>query len=133
MRSPGRKRPPLRVIADLPAEADRQNIANRASYVGSPEHKDAPSFAGHPKPRSDASVCDRALTRRKATITRWLKRAIRKGTVSAAREGGFPRFVWYMDNGIVYEARLVNREQGHYKGYPLEPDEWPKGIESHYA
>ena len=30
----------------------------------------------------------------------------------------------------VFEARLVNREIGSYKGYPLDNDEWPMGIES---
>ena len=29
--------------------------------------------------------------------------------------------------------RLVNRETGEYKGYPLEQDEWPDGIAEIYA
>lgn len=44
-------------------------------------------------------------------------------------EGEFPRYVWYQDAGIVYEARLTNKELGEYKGYPLNADEWPHGIE----
>ena len=38
-----------------------------------------------------------------------------------------------MHGNTVFEARLVNRESGSYKGYPLDSDEWPKGIESLYA
>jgi hypothetical protein len=48
-------------------------------------------------------------------------------------EGEFPRYVWYMHRNIVFEARLVNREIGSYKGYPLDNDEWPMGIEQVYA
>jgi len=33
---------------------------------------------------------------------------------------------------MVDEGRLVNSGTGEYKGYALEPDEWPKGIESYY-
>ena len=42
---------------------------------------------------------------------------------------GFPRYVWYKDGATVYEGRLVNREMGQYKGYPLEKSEWPSAIE----
>ena len=43
-------------------------------------------------------------------------------------EGGFPRDVWYRDGDTVYEGRLVNREIGSYKGYPLDKLEWPDGV-----
>ena len=33
----------------------------------------------------------------------------------------------------VFEGRLVNRETGDYKGYPLAQDEWPAGIVEIYA
>jgi hypothetical protein len=29
----------------------------------------------------------------------------------------------------VYEARLINRGAGTYKGYPLNPDEVPKELQ----
>jgi hypothetical protein len=31
-------------------------------------------------------------------------------------------------NAVFYEARLVNQELGQYKGYPLDPDEWPEKL-----
>jgi len=56
-------------------------------------------------------------------LTRWLRQAIRQGSVGAPRNGQFPGYVWAVREGVVYEARLVNAEQGQYKGYPLHPDE----------
>lgn len=32
-----------------------------------------------------------------------------------------------------FEGRLVNRGNGSYKGYPLEKDEWPEGVEGLYV
>jgi hypothetical protein len=129
MRSSRRKRPLLRIIAPSPAGINLERVAGQALYVGSPEHKDTPSFAGHPRPRSDASICDRGLAQEQAEVTRWLRGAIERGHVSAYWEGEFPRYVWYKRGDTVYEGRLVNRETGWYKGYPLEVDEGPEGIE----
>lgn len=103
------------------------------SYVGSPEHKDMPSFAGRPRPRSDASLCPRELTRDQAKVDFWLREAFRRGAVSELREGGFPRYVWFKQEGIVYEGRLVNSGLGEYKGYPLEPGQGPRGLDELYA
>ena len=66
-------------------------------------------------------------------VSGWLRLAIRRGAVGSPWEGEFPRYVGYMHGNTVFEARLVNRESGSYKGYPLDSDEWPKGIESLYA
>ena len=107
---------------------DLDEVADRVVYVGSPEHKDVPSFAGPPRPRSDASICPREIAD-KETVLGWLRLAIRNGATGAPWERGFPRYVWYKDGDVVYEARLVNREEGSYKGYPLKDAEWPRGIE----
>jgi hypothetical protein len=109
---------------------DTLKAAQHCKYVGSPEHKDAPSFAGLPRPRADASICDRRL--RQEDVDSWLKIAIEKGAFGELWEGAFPRYVWYRHEDTVYEARLVNRETGEYKGYPLANDEWPHGLTSIY-
>ncbi len=110
-----------------PQTANLESVAARATYVGSPEHKDFLSFAGPPRPRRDASLCPRYL-KSKTAVTNWLRSAIRRGHTGAPWEGDFPRYVWHREDSVVFEARLVNREQGSYKGYPLNEDEWPSGI-----
>lgn len=132
MRASRRKRPLVRRI-DPPEGVSRDEVAQRASYVGSPEHKDIPSFAGHPRPRTDASICPRQLADDKELVIEWLRTAIRRGAVSGYWEGDFPRYVWFKRGDQVYEGRLVNREAGWYKGYPLNQDEWPMGIEELYG
>jgi hypothetical protein len=118
----------VRAVVPPPADVNLNQVAKLAKYVGSAEHKDSPSFAGDPRPRADAGICDSALSDQQARVTKWLRQAIRAGSVGGYWEGGFPRYVWFHEGSIVYEGRLVNREGGWYKGYPLERDEWPDGI-----
>ena len=99
---------------------DLDALADRVMYVGSPEHKDIPSFVGQPRLRGDASRCR-------------LRSSIRRGATGAPWEGELPRYVWYKFGATMFEGRLVNREAGTYKGYPLNEDEWPNGIEAIYA
>ena len=58
----------------------------------------------------------------------WLREGILAGAVGAPWEGDFPRYVWCEKDGVWYEGRLVNREQGTYKGYELKPSELPRGL-----
>lgn len=127
MRATKRKRAQVRKISALPG-GDLEGAAHRARYVGSPEHKDSPSFAGAPRPRADASICDHNLAEDFDQIVAWLRSAILNGQVSDYWEGDFPRYVWHRNGDTVYEARLINRDAGWYKGYPLERSEWPDGL-----
>lgn len=126
MRAPRRRRPRRRSI-HVPPDTNLADLASRASYVGSPEHKDSFGFAGQPRPRVDASLCPRGIQDLEV-VTGWLRSAIRKGSTGAPWEGEFPRYVWHREGDVVFEARLVNRVQGSYKGYPLNEDEQPPGI-----
>lgn len=130
MKEPRRRRPRTRHIR-VPDNIDLDGLANRAEYVGSPEHKAAPSFVGQPRLRADASCCPPEINR--STACEWLRSAIRRGAVSTHWEGDFPRYVWHKEGDIVFEGRLVNREVGAYKGYPLHKDEWPNSWENVYA
>jgi hypothetical protein len=127
MRSPNRYRPQKRSIVPAPEGCDPVIAAGSASYVGSPEHKDTPSFAGHPRPRADATICDRSFVSRLDEINRWLRDAIRKGK-TGAWTGDFPRYAWHREGDTVFEARLVNEISGDYKGYALKREEWPDGL-----
>ncbi|GII75217.1 hypothetical protein Sru01_01990 [Sphaerisporangium rufum] len=125
MRAPHRRRPLRRVRTSPPEGVALKELAERVSYVGSAEHKSYPSFAGQPRLRADASKYDPKLAD-PARITEWLRETVAQGNVGAPWEGDFPRYAWHRVNDVVYEARLVNRELGQYKGYPLGPEEWPE-------
>jgi hypothetical protein len=79
--------------------------------------------------RSDATKCPPHISDRDA-VTAWLVDAVRKGNVSSAFDGDFPRYVWAQPDGEDgwYEARLTNQGLGEYKGYPLDADQIPKGA-----
>lgn len=126
MRALNRKRPLRRALSPAPAGTDLADVAGRATYIGSPEHKSYPSFAGLPRLRSDASKCD-PLFKDPHLLTGWLRASIRSGTFGSW-EGSFPKYVWFVDKGICYEARLSNRENGDYHGYPLMLEERPEGL-----
>ena len=117
----------MRMLATRPP-VDLETAAGRAKFIGSPEHKNGPSFAGQPRPRADASICDPQFLDRQMEVTRWLRQAIRDGIVSELAEGDFPRYVWHREGDVVYEARLVNAGSGEYKGYPLKPEEVPPWL-----
>lgn len=85
-----------------------------------------------PRPRPDATLCDRALADSQDLLTQWLRTAIGKGTIGGPWDGEFPRYAWLKTGDTVYEARVVSRAQGAYKGYSLLPDEWPKNIATFY-
>ena len=63
-------------------------------------------------------------------IQEWLRRAFKVHCVGSPWEGDFPRYAWSKVGDVVYEARLVNRGLGQYKGWQLEPEEWPDGIDA---
>ena len=109
-----------------PAGVDLAELALRATYTGSPEHKDIPSPAGQPRRRSDATLCPRDLSD-PAAVTQWLREAIAAGQVGAPWPEGveFPRYAWIRTDLGCFEARLTNQVSGQYKGYLLEPDEAP--------
>ena len=112
-----------------PSTVNLPAVAARVTYVGSPYHKDAPSFAGRvPRPRPDASICPRHLASRRADIQKWLADSILLGYCGALWEGSFPRYVWHREGHVVYEARLIDSARGEYKGYPLEADEKVRGL-----
>ena len=131
MRSTRRRRPRRREL-NVPAGVDLEKLASRVAYVGSPEHKNHPGFAGPPRLREDATPCPPNITERDV-VSDWLRDAIRRGAIGSPWEQEFPRYAWYMLGKTVFEGRLVNREAGVYKGYALQREEWPRGIEKVYA
>jgi hypothetical protein len=126
MRAPRRRRPRDDVRLTPSTEADLETLAEKVSYIISPEHKDYMTSAGPGRLRSDASACPRGLEFEE--VQGWLRNAIRRGDVSAAFEGEFPRYAWARVGVHVYEARLSNSGLGAYKGYPVQDYEAPSWL-----
>ena len=104
-------------------ESFLEKVSNQAIYIGSAEHKIIKGYAGDLNPRGDAEKCPPGFSgteNQRQKVEAALRDAIRKGQVSSCVEGGFPRFVWCdsLGDGLIYEARLTNRDKGEYKGYP---------------
>ena len=110
------------MAADSSALAE---LADRATFVGSPEHKRQPNPLASPRLRTDASDCDEVeptISHDPARLLRVLRTAISLGQVSGPWEGEFPRYVhgWMRLGGGargLFRGRLTNRDQGIYKGY----------------
>lgn len=97
------------------------SISSRARYESSSEHK-------LPGARSDASICPKSLGHQQSALTIELQRAIRLGHVDTVCENSFPRKVWCRIDNQIFEGRLTNREQGVYKGYPIDSAEVPRHL-----
>lgn len=109
---------------------DLRAIASAVRYVGSAEHKTYPSQAGPPRPRADATKCDPNLHGDFEVLSALLVAGICAGHIGGPVESSFPRYVWAEMEGEWYEARLVNREQGTYKGYGIDRSELPLALRS---
>ena len=48
-----------------------------------------------------------------------LSRPLRHGLVSEQTDNDYPKQIWSVQDDLVFEAQLENREQGTYHGYPL--------------
>ena len=125
MKQPLRKRVQRHKVTPPPDGVALAQVAERAHYVGSPEHKRSPSFAGRLAPRSDASICDPSLSNQQTRVQSWLRAALRIGNCGGPWENGYPRYVWHKEDALAYEARLTNQASGEYKGYPIHLDQCP--------
>lgn len=135
MSNPKRRRLPNRRVC-VPAGVDPEAAARQAKYVGSTAHKNAPSPAGPPGLRRNASCCPPEIAKQQQKITGWLRAAIRQGSTGDFWEGHsprFPRYVWYRHGNTVFEGRLTNQVLGEYKGYPLKRSQWPVNSEAIHA
>jgi hypothetical protein len=103
-----------------------EQLASAVAYFPSSEHKDQMTAGMVPRLRSDATACPHGLDL--GLVESWLREALRAGNFSAAEDNGFPRYVWAAHEGRVYEGRLTNSGQGHYKGYPLDDSERPAWL-----
>lgn len=122
-------RRPDRMSAGALSLSERKELASRARYVGSCEHKDRRWWGGRPGAGGRrgrlTTICPLTSEedQRKATI--WVQRAICAEQYKFIRgESPFPRYVWYKDpSGQVWLGRCFNPASGEYKGWPISEEE----------
>lgn len=130
-----------------PSAEERNEIAKRAIYVGSVEHKDKRSWLGLPQPRKksnadsddqrqNATICPMVRDEDRELATQWVQHAIRNGQfLKDDWVGQFPRVVWYQDDkGNYWYGRLTQRGAGErpvaeYKGWPISRKEWHENFD----
>jgi hypothetical protein len=123
---PRRGNNPKRRFAPLDRldQRERDQLASRLGYIGSPHHKRHPGDYGfNPpvSPRPFKSVCDGKRVVLKGEAEGLLREGARNGMFSDFRDGELPKYVWSVDSdGEAYEA-VVGR--GGYHGYRLEEDD----------
>ena len=97
-----------------------ESLAGRVSYTGSEAHKrNAGNFGVGTRPRPDATLCDEVKIYDKEVAERLLKGGVEAGLVSEQTDNDYPKQIWSVQDDLVFEAQLENREQGTYHGYPL--------------
>ena len=130
------RRPIQRRTREPLSLAGRRNLAARARYVGSPEHKVGRWWDGLPKARQlpggrvgrrgrqTTTVCPLTTDQDRKSATDWLREAIVAGQyrfVESDRD--FPKRVWFRAQGRIWCGHCVNPSAGHYKGWPIDEDE----------
>ena len=130
------KRPSQRPTRILSQE-EREELANRAVYTGSPEHKKSDWWGGLPQAwdlgdgrigrpgKEQTTECPLTSPKDKVRATAWLREAIRTGQYRyfEGNNEGFPNRVWHEANGLIWVGWCINRTSGEYKGWPIEESE----------
>lgn len=128
MRARRRARPLSRARVQPPPGVDLGDLASRATYQASAEHKDRYTpEAGVRRLRTDATACPRDID--PTTAQELLRAAIAAGDVGGPWDDQpFPRYAWRRYGKAVFEARLTNAELGAFKGYPIDETESPSWL-----
>ena len=130
------KRPPQRPQRTKLTNAQREELALEASYVGSPEHKNNRWWGGLPasqqlpggkvgRPRKQVTtICPLNSVEDKSRATEWVQSAIRAGQYKFLEaDKRFPRKIWFQADDRVWFGSCINSESGEYKGWPIDENE----------
>ena len=130
------RRPPRTPERSELTDGQRRTVAERAVYVGSPEHKDKRWWGGLPEARQlrggrvgrhgkqTTTVCPLTSPEDRNRATGWLRSAIRAGQYRFVEtDQDFPKKVWCHESGQAWFGLCVNTKSGEYKGWPIDEDE----------
>ena len=104
-----------------------EQLAAKVQYRGNPKHKRNPGNFGLTPPAQalpGATLCDDSGVCSRQEATALLRDGAMLGLVDVHETNGWPRMIWSVrqHDHMVFEARLENRQQGHYHGYPMHED-----------
>lgn len=130
------KRPEQRPVRVL-SKDERIELASRAVYIGSPEHKGTKWWGGLPaardlgdgrigRPNREVTTkCPLTSAKDRDLATTWVQEAIKAGQYRyfEGADVGFPNRVWYEANCTIWIGWCINRTAGEYKGWPIDEDE----------
>ena len=116
--------------------AQLRELAARATYVGSPEHKDEKWWGGLPMARQrtggkvgrshrqTTTVCPLTSCEDRDRATGWVRSAIRRRQLKYCEgDKDYPKKIWHRADGRVWFGYCVNSEAGEYKGWPIDEEE----------
>ena len=76
--------------------------------------------------KADKAKCARFARTEWHRLQEVLRQAISASCVDGEFRGDFPARAWAFINDVLHEARLSNRGNGEYHGFPLEyQEQWP--------
>lgn len=123
----------IRIRQRTPAEL--MDLAERAVYSGSPEHKVVRWWGGLPmgrqlpggrvgRPRKETTICPLTSKSDRVIATEWVRAAIRSGQCRFYEsDQNFPKKVWYEAGGQIWMGERINDGLGEYKGWPIFEEE----------
>lgn len=118
-----RKETERKIRAERLTNEERAFLVANARYEGSALHKAKPNDFGltpPTNPRKDKTLCDEANVLDKATAKALFDAAIAHGLVSEQSTGdGFPKQMWVVEKGRVFELMYGGSQAGRYHGYPI--------------
>lgn len=109
----------------------------KASYVGSDEHKDrrwwgglggayvnSAGVASRPG-KQDTTICPLGSEEDRKTATSWVQAALTAEQIKYTEaDKDYPSKIWHEDEeGQLWFGRCVNSIHGEYKGWPVDQDE----------
>ena len=114
-------------IGSWTSDQSPEEVADRARYLGSGEHKSYPSAAGPPALRFGNTPCDPKIPMEQIRET--LRQGFRRRCIGRDFEHGFPKYVWGWIGKTLYLGRHINGPAGAYKGFEVDLADYPDDPE----
>lgn len=128
------KKPTQKPRREKLSEQERIELASRASYLGSCEHKDRRWWGGLPcskqlpggrkgrRGKQQTTICQLVDDKGREFATKLVREAIMNGTYEYVEtDHQFPSKIRHKDSlGRTWEGRCINTDLGTYKGWPVD-------------